>query len=260
MTSPLIRSLERFGPLSKAERTALDALATTIRNFAPHQDLVAEGDRPLDCKLILEGFACRYKLRADGRRQIMSFHIAGDFVDLEGLLTGEMDHSIGTLSRGRMAVVPHEIMLNLTESHPRITRALWRTTLLDAAVFRRWLVGVGRKAANARIAHLLCEMCVRLKAVGLSQNGSYDLPVTQAELGDALGLSTVHVNRTLQNLRSQGLIRLRGGRVTIEDWEGLKAAGEFDSKYLQAGPEEDPDGRSGRAPSGPQAGEAGPEL
>jgi CRP-like cAMP-binding protein len=260
MAQPLIRNLEQFGPLGDAEKQALEAAATTVRHFGPDQDLVTDGERQHDCKLIAEGFACRYKLLDDGRRQILSFHIPGDFVDLEGLLSGEMDHSIGTLSHGKVAVVPHAVMLDLTETYPRIARALWRTTLLDAAVFRQWLVGVGRRSAFARVAHLLCEMRVRLNAVGLSRNGSYDLPVTQAELADALGLSAVHVNRTLQTLRSQGLITLRGGKMTIEDWDDLRAAGEFDAKYLLAGRRKDQDRRSGRSAPGPGASEAGPEL
>ena len=130
----------------------------TVRDFAPDQDLVRDGDRPRDCKLILEGFACRYKLLGDGRRQIMSFHIPGDFIDLQGLLIGEMDHSIGTLTPGRVAVVPHAAMLGFTETSPRIARALWRTTLLDTAVFRQWMVGLGRRSAYARIAHLLLRV------------------------------------------------------------------------------------------------------
>lgn len=171
-----------------------------------------------------------------------------------------MDHSIGTLSHGRMAVVPHAVMLDLTETYPRIGRALWRTTLLDAAVFRQWLVGIGRRSAHARIAHLLCEMRLRLDAVGLSRNGSYDLPVTQMELADALGLSAVHVNRTLQALRSEGLITLQGGKVTIEDWDGLQAAGEFDATYLSACCPEHGEGRARRSAPGPRASEAGPDL
>ena len=259
MANPLIRNLEQFGALSHAEKAALQAATGTVRDFAPDQDLVRDGDRPRDCKLILEGLACGYKLLGDGRRQIMSFHIAGDFIDLQGLLIGAMDHSIGTLTSGRMAVVPHATMLDLTETSPRIARALWRTTLLDTAMFRQRIVGLGRRSAYARIAHLLCELSVRLRAVGLSQNGSYDLPVTQAELADALGLSTVHVNRTLQALRRHGLIMLRGGKLMIEDWDGLTTAGEFDPDYLGAG-RKSADRRSGSPRPGPEPSGTGPEL
>ena len=168
-----------------------------------------------------------------------------------------MDHSIGSITSGRMAVVPHATMLDLTETSPRIARALWRTTLLETALFRQRIVGLGRRSAYARIAHLLCELRVRLRAVGLSQNGSYDLPVTQAELADALGLSTVHVNRTLQALRRHGLITLRGGKLMIEDWDGLTTAGEFDPDYLVTADRKSAVRRSGSPRPGPEPSGAG---
>jgi len=235
MPHSLIRHLEQFGPLSEVEKHALEGAATRVRVFGPDQDLVSDGDRPTDCKLILSGFACTYKLLPDGRRQIMSFQIPGDICDLQGFFLGEMDYAIGTLTAGRVAVIPHEELLDLTETHPRIARALSQSTFVDAAIFREWMVGLGRRSAYARIAHLLCEMGQRLQVIGLAQNGSYDLPVTQTELADALGLTTVHVNRTLQQLRHEGLITVRGGTVTLSDPEGLKQAGEFDPGYLHVG-------------------------
>jgi CRP-like cAMP-binding protein len=235
MPHSLIRHLEQFGSLSEEEKQALEAVATRVRVFGPDQDLVSDGDHPTDCKLILSGFACTYKLLPDGRRQIMSFQIPGDICDLQGFFLGEMDHAIGTLTRGRVAIIPHEVLLDLTETYPRIARALSQSMLIDAAIFREWMVGLGRRSAYARIAHLLCEMGQRLQVVGLNQDGSYDLPVTQTELADALGLTVVHVNRTLQQLRRQGLITLRGGTVTLSDPEGLTRAGEFNPGYLHVG-------------------------
>jgi CRP-like cAMP-binding protein len=235
MPHSLIRHLEQFGPLTEAEKQALAGAATRVRVFGRDQDLVSDGDHPTDCKLILTGFACTYKLLPDGRRQIMSFRIPGDICDLQGFFLGKMDHAIGTLTVGTVAVIPHEELLDLTETHPRIARALAQSILLDAAIFREWMVGLGRRSAYARIAHLLCEMWVRLTAVGLTHDGSYDLPVTQTELADALGLTTVHVNRTLQQLRREGLITVRSGKVTMNDWDGLMRAGEFDPSYLHQG-------------------------
>jgi CRP-like cAMP-binding protein len=165
----------------------------------------------------------------------MSFQIPGDICDLQGFFLGEMDYAIGTLTAGRVAVIPHEELLDLTETYPRIARALSQSTFVDAAIFREWMVGMGRRSAYARIAHLLCEMGQRLQVIGLAQNGSYDLPVTQTELADALGLTVVHVNRSLQRLRRQGLITLRGGTVTLSNPEGLKQAGEFNPGYLHVG-------------------------
>jgi CRP-like cAMP-binding protein len=246
MPHSLIRHLEQFGPLTEAEKQALEEAATRVRVFGPDQDLVSDGDRPTDCNLILSGFACTYKLLPDGRRQIMSFQIPGDICDLQGFFLGEMDHAIGTLTAGTVAIIPHEELLDLTETYPRIARALSQSTLVDAAIFREWMVGLGRRSAYARVAHLLCEMGLRLQAVGLSQNGCYDLPVTQAELADALGLTGVHINRTLQQLRHEGLIILRGGTVTLSDPEGLKRAGEFDPGYLHVGRTNDIGGPPGR--------------
>jgi len=235
MPHSLIRHLEQFGRLSKEEKQALAGAATRVRVFGPDQELVSDGDRPTDCKLLLSGFAFTYKLLPDGRRQILSFQIPGDICDLQGFFLGAMDHAVGTLTQGSVAIIPHEVLLDLTDTYPRIARALSQSTLVDAAIFREWMVGMGRRSAYARIAHLLCEMGQRLQAVGLTQDGSYDLPVTQTELADALGLTTVHVNPILQQLRHDGLITLRGGTVTMLDWDSLIRAGEFDPGYLHVG-------------------------
>ncbi len=143
-----------------------------------------------------------------------------------------MDHSLGTLERSMVAFIPHESLREVAAEHPNIAAVLWRDTLIDAAVFREWMVGIGRRSAYARIAHLLCELVVRFRAVELTEDHKIDLPITQNELGDALGLSTVHVNRSLQELRGEDLIRSEGRTLMVEDWEGLKKAGEFDPIYL----------------------------
>lgn len=233
VTSPLVRKLESIVDLSTEERFALAGVAATVRNVAADHDIVRDGDRPSECCLILDGFACRYKLTRSGRRQIFSFHVAGDIPDLQSLHLGTMDHSLGTLTPSRVALIPHETMRDLAARFPRLAAAWWRDTLIEAATFREWMMGLGRREAYGRMAHLLCELFVRLQAVGLADGHSYALPVTQAELGDALGLSTVHVNRTLQELRRDGLIVTRGAKVAVLDWEGLKAAGEFDPAYLR---------------------------
>jgi CRP-like cAMP-binding protein len=144
-----------------------------------------------------------------------------------------MDHSLGTVVASKVAFIPHDTVRAFIRAHPRIGDLFWRDTLIDAAIFREWVANVGRREAYERIAHVLCEVYVRLKAVGLANGQAYMMPVTQAELGDATGLSTVHVNRTLQELRGDGLISTpKNGRVVIEDWEGLQKAGEFDPTYL----------------------------
>ena len=230
--SPLIRKLNAIADLTEAERQGLLGLPMTVKMVAQDQDIVREGDRPSECCLLVEGFACRYKLSDEGKRQIMSFHIPGDIPDLQSLHLKVMDHSLSTLMPSKVAFLQHEDLRELTHRFPRIGDMLWRDTLIDAAVFREWMIGIGRRSAYTRIAHLFCELLVRLRSVGLADGHSVEIPVTQAELGDALGLSTVHVNRVLQELRGNGLITLRGRYLHAPDWPGLKKAGEFDPTYL----------------------------
>jgi len=168
----------------------------------------------------------------DGKRQIFSFHIPGDLPDLQSLHLKVMDHSLMTLTACKLAFISHHTVTEVLRRCPRIADIMWRDTLIDGAVFREWMLGIGRRSAYARIAHVLCEVMVKLRSVGLSDGRTCHLPITQAELGDALGLSTVHVNRSLQELRGHGLIELRTGSLTAIDWEGLKKAGEFDASYL----------------------------
>ena len=228
----LVRKLESIAPVSDAERQVIVALPITVRHLRADQDIVRDQDRPSQCCAILEGFACRYKVLPGGKRQIFSFHIPGDIPDLQSIYLEVMDHSLGTVVPSKVAFIPHHAVRALIAAHPRIGAVFWRETLIDAAVFREWIANVGRREAYGRIAHLLCEIFVRLRAVGLVNGQTYTLPITQGELGDATGLSTVHVNRTLQELRGNGLITLKSGQLVIDDWEGLQRAGEFDATYL----------------------------
>jgi len=191
-----------------------------------------DGDRPSDSNLLLEGMACRYKITHDGTRQIFSFQLPGDIFDAQSFILETMDHSVATLTPCKVAVIPHKTMEEITEAYPRIARAIWKNTLVDAAVFREWMLSIGRRSAYQRIAHLMCEVYTRLDVVGLAEDNSVHWPITQAELGDALGLSEVHVNRTLMELRAAKLITLNNSRLTVEDCDGLKEAGQFDPDYL----------------------------
>ncbi len=232
-TTALLRKLESIATLTAEERAAVANLPATIKIFAANEDIVREGDRPSVVALVVEGFVCRYVLVPSGKRQIMSFHIPGDIPDLHSLFIDVMDHSLAALVPTKMALIPHDVMCRLIDGNPRIAHRLWRETLIDAAIFRKWIVGIGRRSAYARIAHMFCEFVTRMKAVGLADGDTCKLPFTQAMIGDALGLSTVHVNRTLQELRSKNLIKLSGGSLTVRDWQGLQQAGEFDPAYLQ---------------------------
>ena len=233
MAKYLIRRLENFAKLSAEDKRALeDAAGQRVRTLSAREDIVHEGDKPRHVNLILEGFACRYKMLADGRRQIVAIIIPGDMCDLRMFVLKEMDHSIGALSPLKLAEISEEKLLELTESSTRLARALWWNSLVEEAIAREWTVNVGRRDALERMAHLLCEVFVRLDVVGLAEGNSCELPVTQAELGDALGLSHVHTNRTLQELRGRDLITLKGKSLTIHDLPALKDLALFNPNYL----------------------------
>jgi CRP-like cAMP-binding protein len=227
-----LRKLEVRDVVSDVEKRALLACAGEPAHFPAGSDLVREGDRPDTSLLVIEGFCSRYRDSPDGSRQITAVHVPGDFVDLHSLLLREMDHSVGALSACRVMRFPHDRLRTLTETHPHLTRLLWLMTLIDASIHREWLAAAARSAPE-QIAHLVCELCTRLDISGLiGTDRSFTLPLTQMELGEALGLSAVHVNRSLQQLRSEGLLSWQNQVVRILDWDGLKRRGSFDDRYL----------------------------
>ncbi|MDB5422912.1 MAG: Crp/Fnr family transcriptional regulator [Phenylobacterium sp.] len=228
----LIRKLETISVLSDAERRALAGLPLRLKSFLENTDLTREGEAPTECCLVVEGLVCRYKVLGAGQRQILSLHLPGDIPDLQSLHLGVMDHTMGSLTAGRAAYLPHAAVRALTDRFPNITAAFWRDSLIDASVTREWLCGIGRRTAHQRIAHLICEVFVRSRALHLIEEKTFEFAITQAELGDALGLSTVHVNRVLQDLRRDELITWRGKSILVQDWERLCMAGDFDAGYL----------------------------
>jgi CRP-like cAMP-binding protein len=233
MENPLIPKLERRdATLSDEEKRALDAAIAKSVEIEADTEVVRENDEPSDSKLLIQGWACRYNVLADGRRQIVAFHVPGDFVDLHSFTLKRMDHYIRTLTPSKFALVPHEALRKITEEFPHVTRLLWLSTLIDAAILRQWLTGAGQRTALERAAHILCELFLRLQVIGQTDGMSFHLPVTQAELSDALGLSPVHMNRTIQELRSKELIKWRGEVVEILDWGKLQCLGDFDPVYL----------------------------
>lgn len=231
--NPLIRKLEQFVRLSTADReTLMRASASRVRRFGPRVDITHEGDRPRDVHLILSGWAYRYKQLEDGRRQIVSFFLPGDMCDLNVFILKEMDHSIGTITSVTLADLSREFFDEISTGYPRIATALWWETLVNAAIQREWIVNLGQRSASERMAHLLCEIFFRLRLAGLTRHDSCELPLTQADLADATGLSKVHVNRTLQELRSAELIALRDKTLTVPNLERLMSAGLFNANYL----------------------------
>jgi CRP-like cAMP-binding protein len=229
--NPLVAKLQTVAALPEEDLKALDALCGDAREVGARRHIIREGDRPDHVHLVVEGWAARYKLLADGSRQITALLIPGDFCDLHVTILGEMDHSIVTLGRAKVAFVPRAEMDALTE-RPKVAKALWWATLVDEAVLRAWIVNIGRRDAYEAIAHLMCELFVRMKNVGLTDGHSYELPLTQEELADALGLTPVHVNRVLQRMRTEGLIVLKRGALQILDYSKLQDASGFNPNYL----------------------------
>jgi CRP-like cAMP-binding protein len=182
--------------------------------------------------LLLDGLAFRQKVVRDGKRQIISIHIPGEFVDLQNNLLSDADHSVQSLSKVEAAVIPAVALNDLAASHPAVGRAMWMDTLIDSSIFREWVVNVGRRDATTRIAHLLCELIVRLRASGVGEGDSYRFPLTQEHLADCTGLTAVHTNRVLQKLRGLGMLSLTAKSLTVLDWPALKDTGEFNDRYL----------------------------
>ncbi|MGY8709278.1 Crp/Fnr family transcriptional regulator [Bradyrhizobium sp. 18BD] len=231
--NPLVRKLEHFVRLSPDDRAMLQRAALErVRNFPARVDITREGDRPRDVHLILSGWACRYKQLEDGRRQVVSFFLPGDMCDLNVFILKEMDHSIGTITSVAVADLSREFFDEISAGYPRIATALWWETLVSSAIQREWTMNLGQRTASERMAHLLCEIFFRLHLTGLTEDASCDFPLTQADLADATGLSKVHVNRTLQELRAAELIVLKGKTLTVPSLERLMDTGLFNSNYL----------------------------
>ncbi|SFL15180.1 cAMP-binding domain of CRP or a regulatory subunit of cAMP-dependent protein kinases [Mesorhizobium albiziae] len=226
-----IRKLEAFHPLSNEEKELLDRHSRPLREVPPKQDIIREGDKPACVHVIISGFACRYKLIKEGRRQIMAYMLPGDTCDFNVFILKRMDHGIATLSRCQVLELSPETVLEMTE-HPAIARALWWANLVDESTMREWLVNIGQRPAEQRIGHLLCEILTRLEIVGLAKENTYTLPVTQTDLADTLGMTVVHANRMLTSLRIRDLIDIDARNLIIKDAERLKAFSGFNPNYL----------------------------
>ncbi|WP_267360042.1 MULTISPECIES: Crp/Fnr family transcriptional regulator [unclassified Methylobacterium] len=230
-TNPLLAKLSTYADLDVEDRMLLREVCADVRYVTANTDLISQGDAPEGVFLVLEGFACRYKLRQTGVRQIMAYLVPGDLGDLDVTLLDRMDHAIGTLSACTVARLAPETVQALLR-RPKLAAALRKSALVDEATAREWLVNVGRRSAPERIAHLFCELLGRLRVIGYTDGNSYMLPLTQVDLADTTGLTSVHINRSLQDMRKAGLIELRRRRLTILDLPGLVQLAEFDPSYL----------------------------
>jgi CRP-like cAMP-binding protein len=230
-----INKLRARHELSRDEEAALRSMRWSERGYERNQVMVRSGEELKHSMLLLNGFAVRSKLAADGSRQIVETNIAGDFVDLHGFILRRLEHEISAASPCAMALAPHDELRRVTEAFPRLTRVLWFQTLVDASIHREWMLALGKKRSRARIAQFFCEMNARLKIVGLTSDGGYKLPFNQLELADITGMTPVHLNRSLKELREAGLVTFRHGRVELHDLKGLTRDAQFDPAYLHIG-------------------------
>ena len=230
--TPMLRKLEYWAFLNDEDRQALLALPHTLKTIEPHHYIVREGDKPAHSCVMLSGLTYRHKVVKTGARQIFAIHMSGDIVDLQNSLLGIADHNVQALTKSKVAFIPREAVTQLAFERPAVGRALWHDTLVDGSIFREWIANVGRRDARTRISHLLCEFALRLEAAGLGNHMEWELPMTQEQLADCTGLTSVHVNRMLQTLGKDGLISRTRRAVIVNDWKALADAGDFESTYL----------------------------
>jgi len=229
---PLIQKLKRWSDLDEADQRLVLSLPHSTRRFSRASYVVQEGTVPSHAGVLLSGFAFRQKITASGSRQVLAIHIPGDIVDLQNSFLDRADHSVQVLTDSEFAMVPISAFKDIAFQRPAIGIALWRETLVDGSIQREWTANVGRRNARERTSHLLCECGYRLEIAGLGHRTRFQLPMTQEELADALGLTPVHINRTLMSLDREGLTTRRRNLVQIHDWDALAAIGDFEPGYL----------------------------
>jgi CRP-like cAMP-binding protein len=230
---PMLRKLEYWHKFDADDRAAVLALPHTVKTLEHNHYIVREFDRAEYSCVLLSGYAVRQKIVVGGARQILSVHMKGDLVDLQNSLLKCADHGVQMLTAGKIAMVPREAIIKLAFERPSVGKAMWIDTLVDASIFREWIANVGRRDARTRVAHILCEFSLRLKVAGLGEQNGYEMPMTQEQLGDATGLTSVHINRTLKALEVDGLIERTTPRsIVVGDWRKLAETGDFNSGYL----------------------------
>ena len=227
-----LKKLRRRAEISAEEEKAVRSVVSETRQVRADQIMVRSGEDLDSCLILLEGWMARTKEMSGGDRQVTELHVAGDFADLHGFTLKRLDHDVVTLSACTVGIVPHARLQEITERYPRLARVYWLATNIDAAIHREWTLSLGQRSAIARMAHLFCELYERLSAVGQTNGNGYDFPLTQRELSECLGLTVVHANRTIQELRRRNLIELGNRQLTILDCKGLQGLAEFDASYL----------------------------
>ena len=232
MGNPFVQKLCRLASLTASEALAVEQATRGDRSYSARHDLIREGDEPGPMFVILEGWACRYKILPNGTRQIMAFLMPGDACDLHIKLLAEMDHSIQTITAAKVVTVSRATMDRLMHEHPNVAAAMYSAQLIDEGIMRAWIVSMGRRSSTERVAHLICELYLRARNIGLTGEGEFALPLSQLVLADALGMTAVHINRVLKELRLAGAMALKRGSVTILDPIKLVQIAGFDENYL----------------------------
>jgi CRP-like cAMP-binding protein len=232
MVSVHLKKLRKHVTLNAQEEQIVRSLVSEVRKFAPDQVAVRAGEPLNSSMMLLSGWMARVKDLPSGERQVTELHVAGDFTDIHSFTLKCLDHDVVTMSECSVGIVPHERIREMTETHPRLGRIYWFLTNLDAAIQREWALSLGQRSAISRMAHLFCEMYERLQVVGLASGQRYDIPLTQRELSECLGLTVVHANRTIQELRRRGLIELENRVLIIRDRKALDHVAQFDDSYL----------------------------
>jgi CRP-like cAMP-binding protein len=232
----LVRRLRITSGISDDDVSEILALPIAVRQFPAEQAVVSDGQVATECCLIADGFCVRSKTLADGRRQILSIHIPGEIPDLMSLFLHVMDHDLTTLTPCTLGFINHETLRKLHYRRPNVAEIFWRDTLIDAAMFREWIVNVGQRPAPARLAHVMTELRERLKMVGRAVGNSFEMPLTQEQIGEALGITAVHANRVIKQLRDDGIVEFHRGRVTVIDEARFEELAEFDDRYLHQSP------------------------
>jgi CRP-like cAMP-binding protein len=234
---PMLKKLQLWMDLDEQDQQSVLGLPYSVKRLGAGQYIVRDGEKPTHSCLLLRGFAYRHKVTGEGGRQIMSIHMKGDVVDLQNSFLRRSDHNVQALTNIDVAYMPVQAVRDLAFDRPNVGKAMWYETLVDASIFREWTLNVGRRDARARTGHMLCEFALRLQVAGLGQQLHYELPMTQDQLADALGLTPVHVNRTLKALEAEGLIERTRRSVLIPDWKRLARVADFDPNYLHLEPE-----------------------
>src|SRR4051794_36569122 len=231
--SRLLQRLDRLGSLSAHDRQLIAELPLTVANFSGNEEVARHGDAPSRCTLVLGGFLYGHKRVNGSRRQITSFFVPGDIADLHTLHLAPMDHSLSTLGPAVVAFMPHTAFRDMLARSPQLADAFWRDTFIRLAISREWVTNLGRRDAIARVAHVVCELAVRLQAVDLARNLCFSIPWTQTDLANSCGITSVHANRVVQELRRLGLVDWDSKQVRIRDWNALAKLGDFSDDYLQ---------------------------